>query len=137
MKTKKVSKEQLKGIVSNIMEFETDELLEKAVNSLFEGYSVIVDAVCYIGNGRYVDKKSKKRYKYKMIVPILDNYNNLYSTDLYQENSSNAIMAKYAIYRATRQKVVDVVAGIKTDYSLNRFDFGYKNGEYGIFKMIR
>jgi len=136
MQEKIITKEELSNSIKNVMSFETEDIFKKVINALLEGKSVLLDAVSYIGNGRYVDRGLKKRYKYKLIAPILDNNNNLYSTDLYEGGAERAIKGEYGIYRATRQLCVDFISEIEPDYNKERFDFGYKNEEYGIYKII-
>ena len=135
MEEKRLTKEEVKKALENILHFENDLDLDWSVDKLLGGDSIVVDALAYIGNGKWVKRESKKRYKYKMIVPILDKNNNLYSTDLFSGDIKNAICGKYAIYRATRQKVINVGGRVDTDYSLDRFEFGYKDGSYGIFLL--
>ena len=137
MEKKKLTKKEIRGAVVTIMRFETEELLNEIVDGIYDGYSVIVDALSYRGNGSYVRRNSKDRYKYKMIVPILDKYNNLYSTDLHEGGVENAIKGDYGIYRATRQLVIGVIVKIETDYKIERFGFGYRDGNYGIYKLVK
>lgn len=136
MNEKKLTQKQVEECLKNICHF-NEEDLQHCATKLLEGFSVVVDAVAYMGNGKWVKAEKKARYKYKMIVPILSNDNTLYSTDLYEGTVDNAIRGKYATYRATRQKVVKVIAEVVTDYSIERFDFGYKDGAYGIYKLTK
>lgn len=131
------TKEEIKQSLKNILYWDNDLDLDFAIDTLSKGESIVIDAISYIGNGKWVNKLSKNRYKYKMIVPIMDKNNNLYSTDLFEGDIKNAICGKYGIYRATRQKCVNVVAKVDTNYSLNRFDFGYKDGIYGIYGIYK
>lgn len=136
MESKQLTKEELGVSLKKIMHFETDEIFNKVLLGLASGRSVLVDAIAYIGNGRYVKRTLKKRYKYKLITPILDNQNNLYSTDLYEGGAENALKGPYGIYVCTRQMCIDFITTVDTDYSVDRFDFGYKDGKYGTYKLI-
>lgn len=137
METKQLTKEEIKIAVSNIMNFEKDELIDEISGGLYDGYSVLIDAVSYIGNGRWVNPKLKKRYKYKLIAPIVDDYNNLYSTDLYELNAEYAINGHYGIYTATRQMCIGIISIIKANYSIEKFMPGYRDAKYGIYKLIK
>ncbi len=135
MNTKTLTKEEVRDALKKVMYFETDELLQEATKILCEGKSVLVDGLTYLGNGQHTRRTNKKRYKYKMIVPIVDSQGSLYSTDLFEGNVKNAITGKYGVYIVTRQLCIDVVGGIDTDYDIERFDFGYKDDKYGRFKV--
>lgn len=135
METKILTKEEVKGAVKNIMDFESDETLDQVVEGLCEGYSVVVDALTYLGAGSYTKRSKKDRYRYKVIVPILTEKGNFYSTDLFKD-MANAVKAHYGTYFKTQQLVIDFVAKIATDYSNERFSFGYKDGSYGIYKLV-
>lgn len=130
-----MARKEVEWSVSSIMKFDTDELFKEVVDSLCSGFSVVVDAVAYMGNGRYERRNKKARYRFKMITPIADKCGLLYSTDLFEGGAENAIKGHYGIYRATRQLVVGVVAKVETDYNIERFGFGYKDGSYGIYKV--
>lgn len=131
-----LTKEEIREKIKKILYFDEEWLLNKTVEDLSKGYSVVLDAVTYIGNGRWVDPGKKKRYQYKMIVPILTNDGNFYSTDLYEKSSKNAIDGAYALYIHTRQLAVSLVGVVNTDYRPERFEFGYKDGSYGFNKLI-
>lgn len=135
MKTKKLSLEDIKKYLKNIIIFEDMEMLDEAAQAISKGYSVVLDALSYRGNGHWVKANERGRYKYKMIVPIFSNDGVFYSTDLYKGGAENAIRGKYAIYRATRQLVFGIVAKVEADYDIKRFEHGYADGSYGIFKL--
>jgi len=130
-----LTKEELSSALRNVMDFETEDLFNKVLSCLISGDSALIDAISYIGNGRYVQRNLKKRYKYKLIVPIVDRNMNLYSTDLYEGSAERAIKGEYGIYRHTRQLCIDFISKIPTDYDKNRFDYGYRDEEYGISKI--
>ena len=118
-------------------DFDNDgnQLLDEVTDGLCAGYSVLVDALCYRGNGNYDKPNKKDRYRYKLIVPIVSNSNDFYSTDLFSGDAENAIKAKYGIYTYTRQWLIKVVAKVEADYSIDRFGNGYKEEKYGIYKL--
>jgi hypothetical protein len=136
METKQFKKEDIEKMVHEVMFFEKPEIFNSVVKAICNGDSVVVDGLCYKGNGQYVNRNLKKRYKYKMLVPIVDKYDNLYSTDLYEGNKENAIKGEYAIYRITRQLAIGIVCIVETDYKLKRFDFGYTQDNWGQYKII-
>lgn len=133
---KKLSRDQISEALQNILSFESGELFDSVLNSLHAGKSVLIDALAYMGNGKHENRKKKKRYRFKMIVPIVSNNGSLYSTDLYEGGSENAMKGRYAIYRATRQMAVELIAEIETDYRIERFEHGYREDSYGFYKVI-
>lgn len=130
MKEKKMTREEVREYVRKIMSWETDELLEAVLDHIIKGEAVMVDALPYMGNGKY--DKSRKRYRYKVITPILGNYT-FYSTDLFQE-ADHAMSASYEIYTHTRQLVIKIVGTV--GYDPERMGHGYRDGGYGIFKLV-
>lgn len=135
MKTVKKTKKDIEKAVRDMMEFEEGtNLFNLIVYALSQKKSVIVDAVVYIGNGRHEKKTKKNRYRYKMIVPIMDDMGNLYSTDLFNGEPKYAEKSSYEIYRHTRQLVVDVVYIVTPDYAAKRRGWGYKKN--GFNKVI-
>jgi len=137
MDTKKFTKKEVEKMVREVMFFEKKEHFNAVVKAIHNGSSVVVDGLSYIGNGKYVNRNLKKRYKYKMLVPIVDKYNNLYSTDLYEGGAERAIKGQYAIYRITRQLAIGIVAIIETDYNVDRLDWGYRDDKWGYYKIIK
>jgi protein involved in sex pheromone biosynthesis len=132
----KLSKEEIGKKLKDVLHFDDDFTFNKTVEGLSEGYSVVLDAVAYIGNGRCVDRNKKKRYQYKMIVPILTDHGQFYSTDLFEKSSKNAIDGSYALYQHTRQLAVGIVGVVDTVYSPERFEFCYRDGKYGFNKLV-
>ena len=133
MKPKKLNRiDEIKESLKKIMIFEDVQMLNEAAEGISDGYSIVVDALSYRGNGHWVAANRKDRYKYKMIVPIMSNSGILYSTDLFKGGMENAINGKYAVYSGTRQLVLGVLAKIQPDFDNNRFESGYKDGNYGI-----
>lgn len=114
-------------------------LLDRVTEGICAGKSVLIDAVGYLGNGRYEKENKRGRYKYKLFVPIMDKHGRLYSTDLFSGGSGNAVKGNYGIYYCTRQLVVDVIEDFEADYRDERFEFGYRKGDndrYGQFKVV-
>lgn len=135
MEEKKVTKEELREYLRGVLHFETEDLLAECVDHLHEGRSIVLDALSYLGNGRHEKRTLKYRYKYKMIVPILDKNNRLYSTDLFISPKENAEKGCYGVYCVTRQLAIGLVNVLETDYSNERFGHGYRDGKYGSFKI--
>lgn len=132
--TKKLTRDEVWWSVTSILHFDTPEIRENLVDALIAGKSVVLDALSYIGNGKWVSPKKQGRYKYKMIVPIATNLDVLYSTDLFVD-LEDATRGKYGVYSHTRQMAVKIVLLLYTDYEIERFDFGYKDGSYGIYSL--
>lgn len=65
-----------------------------------------------------------------MLVPLVDNRGNLYSTDVFK-NVTGAIHGRYEIYRVTRQEAIDTVCMLNVDVNPERFGFGYTEEKYG------
>ena len=110
-----------------------EELLEQITQAICDRKSVVIDAVSYLGNGKYVKHNTKGRYKYKMFVPFVDKNGNIYSTDLFKGNINNAKTAIYEIYSFTRQLVIEIVEVLDTDFATawNRFGYGYTPEKWG------
>lgn len=140
VKERKMSRHEVEQAIRKVMVWDFgnggEELLAEITRGICDGKSVVVDAVSYIGNGRYVKEGTKDRYQYKMFVPFVDKRGNIYSTDLFKGSKENAIKATYEIYTCTRQWVIKVVDVIDTDYSLNRFGHGYTPDDWGIERIV-
>lgn len=131
-KVRRLTEEEVREAVKKVMTWETEKPLDRVVQAICDGKSVIVDAVCYRGNGRYESSRAKDRYKYKMFVPFVDKRGNIYSTDLFKE-FEYAKDATFEVYTFTRQKVLGVVAIFETDWNTawERFGFGYTERDWG------
>lgn len=139
MEIKEISRDEVRESIKKIMVWDYDnggeELLDNIVNRICKGRSVLIDAVSYLGNGKYVKENKRGRYKHKLIVPIVDNNGNIYSTDLYKGHSDNAVNGRYAIYTYTRQWALYVIEDFETDYQIERFEHGYRDDKWGSFKI--
>lgn len=133
MQEKHLTHEQIALALKKVMYWDDDNDVLDAATLLGQGHSVLVDALSYIGNGKWERKNKKDRYRYKVIAPILDEYGDLYSTDLFSGDAKHAIAAKLGIYQATRQLVIEVVSGVQHAGELGH---GYKDGKYGVYKLV-
>lgn len=121
-----MSQEDVKQAIMTIMYFDTDELLEEVLERISEGKSVVLLTELYMGAGRW--KLSK--YKYKMIVPVLDKHLRFYSTDVF-EFVQDALEGEYGIYSVTRQNAKKIMCSLDADTADSRFGFGYTEEDYG------
>lgn len=121
-----MEKSFLENAVGKVMHFETEELFQSVVKKIQNGYSVLVYAKSYLGNGHW----KFGEYRYKLLVPIFDNDGRIYSTDLFK-TAENAIKGRYEIYIHTRQRAMKIIATLETDISGDRFGFGYTEESYG------
>ena len=132
-----MSEDEVRESVKKVMSWDFgnggEELLEEVTQAICDGKSVVVDAVSYKGNGKYVRENERGRYKYKMFVPFCDKNGNIYSTDLFKGHISGAKKAKFEIYSYTRQLVIDVVEVFDTDFATawTKFGWGYTPEKWG------
>lgn len=137
-KVRHMAREEVREAVKRVMTWDFgnggEELLNAVTDGICDGKSVVVDAVSYLGNGKYEKENKRGRYRYKMFVPFVDKNGHIYSTDLFVD-MKHSIKATYEVYSFTRQLVIEVVAKIDTDYSLERFGHGYTAEKWGIERI--
>ncbi len=116
--------EDVREMLEKICYWENEWLVEETAKLLLQGKSVVVDALPYIGNGRWERSEKRGRYKYKMFVPALNENGSLYSTDLFSGTPSRAIEGQYGTYRHTRQKVIAIASSVPAEIDSKRLTFG-------------
>lgn len=130
---KRMTEEEVRESVERVMSWDDEQLLDEVVQAICDGKSVVVNALSYIGNGKYVKENTRGRYKYKMFVPFVDKNGHIYSTDLFKGHISNAKKASFEIYSFTRQLVIEVVEVFETDFNTawDKFGHGYTPEKWG------